>query len=249
VTAPLFWLDRERLAAARPGAHVVLDGPEGRHAATVRRIGAGEAVDVADGAGRIARCTVVSADRGALHLAVDAVEDVAEPALRFVLVQALAKGGRDELAVESATEVGVDRIVPWQAERSVVIWRGERGAKSREKWAETARSAAKQSRRSRVPAVDDAVTTAQLARLLRAPAVAAAFVLHESAGTRLGEAPLPRAGDVVLVVGPEGGISPHELELLAAEGARPVLLGPEVLRSSTAGTAALAALSLRSGRW
>ena len=226
VTAPLFWLDGERLAAAVPGARVVLDGPEGRHAATVRRIGPGEAVGVSDGAGRIARCTVASAERASLQLTVDSVEDVPAPALRFVLVQALAKGGR-----------------------SVVVWRGERASKSHAKWVEVVWSAAKQSRRPRVPSVADPVTTAQLGRMLRAPEVAVSFVLHERAGSRLGAAELPLSGEVVLVVGPEGGVSPQELDVLAAAGARPVRLGREVLRSSTAGTAALAALSVLSGRW
>lgn len=248
MTAPLFWADAGRLRDVAAGAHVVLDGPEGRHAATVRRIGPGEPVDLSDGAGRVARCRVLSAERDALRLEVVSVADVPEPALRFVLVQALAKAGRDELAVEAATEVGVDRIVPWQAERSVVVWRGERGARSRSKWDDVVRAAAKQSRRVRVPVVEDAVTTAQLARRL-AGGSAAALVLHEAATQRLSAVDLPASGEVVLIVGPEGGVSDAELGVLEGVGARPVLLGPEVLRSSTAGTAALAALSVRCGRW
>jgi 16S rRNA (uracil1498-N3)-methyltransferase len=249
VTAPLFWVDGGRLDETSRGDHVVLDGPEGRHAATVRRIAAGELVDLSDGAGRVARARVVSADRDVLRLEVVSVEDVAVPALRFVLVQALAKGGRDELAVESATEVGVDGVVPWQAERSVVVWRADRGGKSHAKWVEAARAAAKQSRRPRVPVVEDAVTTPQLVRRSGAAGVAAVFVLHEEATQRLSSVELPESGEVLLVVGPEGGVSPRELEVLVAAGAVPVLLGSQVLRSSTAGTAALSVLSARTGRW
>lgn len=249
MTAPLFWSNGERLRAAVSGGLVVLDGPEGRHAATVRRIGPGEPVDLADGSGLVARCVVETAERDVLGLRVLTIEDDEQPALRFVLVQALAKNGRDELAVETATEVGVDGIVPWQAERSVVVWRGDRGEKSRHKWVDTAWAAAKQSRRVRVPPIEVAVTTSQLAQRVRKPAVGAAFVLHESASVALTSVELPPAGEVWLVVGPEGGVSPRELELLGEAGARPVRLGPEVLRSSTAGAAAIVALAVRSGRW
>ena len=249
MTAPIFWVDAATLVSVTDGASVVLDGPEGRHAATVRRIGAGEQVDLSDGAGRVARCIVESAERDLLRLVVESVENLPVPVLSFVLVQALAKNGRDELAVETATEVGVDGIVPWQAERSVVQWRGERGEKSRRKWVDTARTAAKQSRRVRVPPIEAAVTTSQLVRRVQQPEVSAAFVLHESARRQLSSVTLPESGEVLLVVGPEGGVSPHELDVLTEAGARPVLLGPEVLRSSTAGPAAIVALAVRSGRW
>jgi 16S rRNA (uracil1498-N3)-methyltransferase len=249
VTAPIFWLDGVSLASVTTGAVVVLDGPEGRHAATVRRIGVGECVDLSDGEGRVARCRVESTERDLLRLLVDSVETLPAPSPAFVLVQALAKHGRDELAVETATEVGVDGIVPWQAERSVVVWRGDRGEKSRHKWVDTAKAAAKQSRRVRVPAVEPAVTTSQLVQRLRQPQVTAVFVLHESAQRPLSSAQLPDRGEVLLLVGPEGGVSPQELDLLTEAGAQPVVLGREVLRSSTAGTAAIVALAVRSGRW
>ena len=172
------------------------------------------------------------------------------PAPRLVLVQALAKGGRDELAIETATELGVDAVVPWQSARSVVVWSGERGERSRRKWGTTVRAAAKQARRAIVPQVRPTLTTAQLAA--SASAAAAVLVLHEAAGTPLTSVPLPEAGtdgEVLVVVGPEGGISDAELEALASAGGVPVRLGPHVLRSSSAGPAALAVLSARLGRW
>lgn len=247
MSAPLFLLPAGGLAAAAPGARLVLDGEEGRHAATVRRIVAGEAVDLADGSGAVARCTVATAGRDRLELDVRAVERLAEPSPRLVLVQALAKGGRDELAVEAATEVGVDAVVPWQAARSVVRWQGERGERARAKWASAARSAAKQARRPRVPGVEAAADTAALARRI-APA-ALTLVLHEAADRPLTGVPLPDAGEVLIVVGPEGGIADAELEQLAAAGGVPVRLGPEVLRASTAGPVTLAILAARLGRW
>jgi len=250
VTAPLFLLDPGDLDAAAPGGTVVLDGAEGRHAVTVRRIVAGELVDVADGAGVLARCRVgqVLASRGQGALQLDVLEVVREPepAPRFVLVQALAKGGRDDLAIEAATELGVDEVVPWQASRCVVVWRGARGDKAQASWVATVRAAAKQSRRARVPAVAPVVTGAALTE--RVARAALAVVLHEEATTPLAGVELPADGEVLLVVGPEGGVSPEELAALTNAGAVAARLGEHVLRSSTAGPAALAVLSA-AGRW
>lgn len=246
MSAPLFLVDAGSLATASAGGSLVLGGSEGRHAATVRRIGVGESVDVSDGQGVVARCLVTSVGRDELVLTIVSASALPAPALRFVLVQALAKGGRDDLAVETATELGVDEIVPWQAERSVVQWRGERGEKARAGWAATARAAAKQSRRPRVPVVSALVGGAGVRSRIERAALAA--VLHEEATTPLAAAALPADGEVLLVVGPEGGVSPQELAAFTAAGATAYRLGPHVLRSSTAGPAALAVLSA-AGRW
>lgn len=246
MTAPLFLVDAGALDGLGVGATYVLEGPEGRHATTVRRIGPGERVDVADGSGAVVRCTVTAAEAGRLVLRVDDRDVAAEPVPRFVLVQALAKGDRDDLAVEAATELGVDEVVPWQAQRSVVVWRGERGEKARRKWQTTVRAAAKQARRPRVPQVGALAHLDDLAR--RVEQAALAVVLHEDAEAPLAGVAVPTAGEVLLVVGPEGGISPDELQRLVACGARVCRLGPHVLRSSTAGPAALAVLSA-AARW
>jgi 16S rRNA (uracil1498-N3)-methyltransferase len=225
---------------------LVLEGPEGRHAATVRRLRPGEQVDVVDGRGGRALCAVAEVGRDVVAL--DVLERTAEPAPRprVVVVQALPKGDRGELAVELATEVGVDEVVPWAAERCVVRWEGPRGDKALERWRATAREAGKQSRRARLPVVSGLATTAQVAARL---AGTTALVLHESAAEPLASVPLPDDGEVVLVVGPEGGISDRELDLLTAAGGRPVRLGPSVLRTSTAGAAAAAVVSARTSRW
>jgi 16S rRNA (uracil1498-N3)-methyltransferase len=238
MTAPLFLATTETLDAER----VVLDGPEGRHAADVRRLQPGEAIDLSDGAGLLLRGLVAEVTRG--RVVVDVRERVAVPAPlpRFVVVQAVAKGGRDTNAVEAMTEVGVDEVVGWQAERSVARW-SERAAA---RWSATAREAAKQARRPWVPAVSGPVDGREVAERLRAAALA--VVLHEDATEPLAGTQLPVGGDVVLVVGPEGGITERELDAFRAAGARVCRLGAPVLRTSTAGVAALSVLSA-AARW
>lgn len=252
MTAPVFLVPAGRLAGVDVGARVLLDGPEGRHAVAVRRLAAGERVDLADGDGTVVEGTVAEVvGRDALAVDVDVVRHEPEPSPRLVVVQALPKGDRGELAVETMTEVGVDVVVPWQASRSVVQWRGDRGARALERWRSTTREAAKQARRARVPQVAEAGSTKDVVALVRDVVAAGglAAVLHEEAVEPLAGVPLPAAGDVVLVVGPEGGVSPEELAAFAAAGAVPLRLGPTVLRTSTAGVAALSVLSARLGRW
>ncbi|MFD3806286.1 16S rRNA (uracil(1498)-N(3))-methyltransferase [Streptomyces sp. NPDC058619] len=246
MTAPVFVVEE-----VPAGAEFVLDGPEGRHAVSVKRLNPGEAVVLADGRGRWAEGVVKAAEgKDRLVVSVSGVFEEAEPAVRITVVQALPKGDRGELAVETMTETGVDAIVPWQASRCITQWRGDRGAKSLAKWRATAREAGKQSRRVRFPEVAEALSTKQVAALLAGADLA--MVLHEDRDTpsqALASAALPAAGSVVLVVGPEGGVSPDELAAFAAAGAHPYRLGRSVLRTSTAGTAATAVLLARTGRW
>ncbi|GAA1812556.1 16S rRNA (uracil(1498)-N(3))-methyltransferase [Actinomadura chokoriensis] len=226
---------------------VVLDGPEGRHAAAVRRLRPGERVDLTDGAGLLAECVVTAADRASLTLEVGARHREPPPAPRLVVVQALPKGDRGELAVETMTEVGVDVIVPWAADRCVTRWRPERRDKALGRWRTTAREAAKQARRSRLPEVPDLASTGDVAARLGAASLA--LVLHEEAEAPLSAVEPPADGDIVLVVGPEGGITDAELARFAAAGGRPTRLGPTVLRTSTAGVAAAGVLLAATGRW
>jgi 16S rRNA (uracil1498-N3)-methyltransferase len=240
-TPPLFFVDH--LPAAE---RVRLEGDEGRHAARVRRLGVGEPVLVADGLGAIADCVVIEVLPDGLELEVADWRHVEPPDPYLVVVQALAKGDRAELAVELMTELGVDEIVPWAASRSVAQWREGRGEKALERWRRTAREAAKQSRRPRMPTVTDLASTADVVERVRERA---SFVLHESAAAALAGAALPASGEIVLVVGPEGGVTDDELAAFAEAGATAVRLGAPVLRTSSAGAAALAALSVRIGRW
>lgn len=221
------------------GDTVTLDGPEGHHASVVRRIRVGEQVTVSSGHGLGVRGPVTAVTKGSLSLTVDQVLREPFPEPRFVCIQALPKNDRAELAVDLLTELGVDEIVPWQASRSIVRWEGERGEKARTKWQTVAREASKQARRLTVPIVSPLATTRQVADRLRE--AEGAYVLHESATTPV-LAVRPPLGEVVFVIGPEGGVSPEELETFEAAGAVAVIMGRTVLRTSTAGAAALTML-------
>ena len=233
------------LAGLAVGDPVSLSGDEARHA-VVRRIRGGEKVALTDGAGTTATCTVTAADPSGLAASVDSVVTTDPEMPRVVVVQAVPKGDRGELAVEMLTEVGVDVIVPWAAARSVPVWRGDKKVKALARWRSTAREAAKQARRSWFPEVADPVTTAEVVDLLRDASVP--VVLHEAASGPLADLPVPGRGEIVIVVGPEGGISDEELAAFATVGAEPVRMGTSVLRTSTAGVAATAALLART-RW
>jgi 16S rRNA (uracil1498-N3)-methyltransferase len=227
------------------GDLVELTGDEARHA-VVRRMRVDEQLVLTDGAGTTATCTVTASDRSRLAATVSAIATTDPEMPRVVVVQAIPKGDRGELAVEMLTEVGVDVIVPWAAGRSVAVWRGDKQVKALARWRATAREAAKQARRSWFPEVTDMVSTEQVVGLLRDASVP--VVLHEAASGPLADLPVPGRGEIVIVVGPEGGISDEELALFATVGAEPVRMGTSVLRTSTAGVAATAALLART-RW
>lgn len=244
MTAPVFLVPPAELA----GDRITLSGPEGRHAVSVRRLRVGEEITLTDGEGGGAYGTVAAVEgKDRLEIAVAGRRHEPPPAPRLTVVQALPKGDRGELAVETMTEAGVDAIVPWAAARCVTQWRGERGDKALGKWRSTAREAGKQARRLRFPQVAEVMTTPQVAALLSGARFAA--VLHEEGSAPLATAELPADGDIVLVVGPEGGVAPEELAAFAAAGAAAHRLGPTVLRTSTAGVAAVALLLGRTGRW
>ena len=254
MSLPVFKVGPDELSGLGPGAVLTVTGPEARHAVTVRRLVPGAPLELVDGAGTRAAGELLSGTKDSMEVRVATVVRNAVRTPRLVLAQALAKGDRDLLAVETATELGVDSVVPWQAERSIVRWKKERAAKSHEKWVHTVAAAAKQSRRAAWPDVLALCGTAQLAALLQEPGTLG-LVLHEEAEESLADLsarpapPWSGADRIVLVVGPEGGVAPAELGVLAASGARAVRLGREVLRSSTAGPAALAVLNAALGRW
>jgi 16S rRNA (uracil1498-N3)-methyltransferase len=235
------------VAAATVGQELVLDGSEGHHAATVRRLTTGEQLSLTDGEGTVARCRVTSVDKRSLVAEVLDVVTTPPETPRVVVVQAIPKGERGELAVEMLTEVGVDVIVPWAAARSIARWKGDRADKALAKWRTAAREAAKQARRSWFPTVADLATTDDVVALLSGASVR--VVLHEAASGPLADVPVPGRGEIVVVVGPEGGITDDELEAFSAVGAEPLRMGSSVLRSSTAGVAAVAALLARTPRW
>jgi 16S rRNA (uracil1498-N3)-methyltransferase len=245
MTLPVFHaLD---LSRAVVGGSVELTGDEARHAAVVRRIRVGERVALTDGLGTTTVVAVSATTKTSVTGTVVEVASHEPESPRLVVVQAIPKGDRGELAVEMLTEIGTDVIVPWAASRSIAVWRGDRAAKSLAKWRSTAHEAAKQARRPWFPTVAEVVSTSQVADRLQDAALA--VVLHEDASASLSALDVPATGDVVVVVGPEGGISEEELAVFSEAGADPVRLGSSVLRTSTAGVAAAAALLSRSPRW
>lgn len=229
---------------------LLLDGQEGRHAATVRRTRVGERIVVTDGAGTVGFGTVNSVEKSSLTVLVDEVHRHPRPAVTVTVVQALPKGERSDLAVDLLTEAGVDAIVPWQAAHCVARWEGPKAAKGVAKWRTVARESAKQARRPWVPTVAELADTADVVRLIAAADLA--LVLHEAAdapGATLTDVSWPRSADVLLIIGPEGGVAPQEIQRFAAAGAHAVRLGPQVLRTSSAGAVALGALGVLAGRW
>lgn len=233
----------ETCTTAGVGDIVALTGAEAKHAAVVRRLRVGEDVTVGDGAGVWLAGTVDDVTASSVSIRITERREQEAPARRILLAQALAKGDRDEMAVQAACELGVDAIIPWQAARSISRWEGTKAVKGRERWATIVREAAKQAHRPFVPAVLEPASSAQLAareeRML---------VLDPTATAKLSDV-VDDGRDLLLVVGPEGGIAPEELERFTAAGAERVRLGDTVLRTSTAGPAAIAVLSAVLGRW
>lgn len=229
------------------GDAVRVEGDEAHHAVAVRRLRVGERVVLTDGAGAAVVGTVASTGKRLFEVTVETLTRTDPPSPEVVVVQAIPKGDRGELAVEVLTEIGVARVVPWAAARSVAVWKGERAAKSLARWRATAREAAKQARRPWFPEVDEMASTDEVAALVADADLA--LVLHEAAATPYADLPVPGAGRLLVVVGPEGGLTDEEVATFAAAGAVPVRLGAEVLRTSTAGVAAVAALLSRTPRW
>jgi 16S rRNA (uracil1498-N3)-methyltransferase len=235
------------LSGVDVGSEVGVDGDEAHHAVAVRRLRVGERVVLTDGEGVsvIGEVTSTGKRRFTVEVSSVNVDPVPDPAV--VVVQAIAKGDRGELAVEVLTEIGVAQVVPWAASRSVAVWKGERGDKALARWRSTAREAAKQARRTWLPDVAPLASTADVVRLVGGADLA--VVLHEAAAASLSTLAVPAGGRLLVVVGPEGGLTDDEITSFTDAGAVSVRLGAEVLRTSTAGVAAVAALLSRTPRW
>ena len=251
MVATLFYVD----ALPDTGSLAVLDGDEGFHAATVRRIRPGEQLVLGDGVGGLAHCQVERAGRDGLQARVLRRWSVAPGRPPVTVVQALPKSDRSELAIELATEAGADAFLAWRAARCVAHWEGARVDKGLRRWRAVARAAARQSRRAHIPTVDGVLCTAELTERIRAEVAggAAVLALHESAADRLGDLcakeQVAQANALLLVVGPEGGIAPDEIDAITGAGAVAARLGPQVLRTSTAAAVALGALGVLTPRW
>lgn len=229
------------VADAKVGDEVVLSEQESHHA-IVARVRVGEQVWLTSGEGTLAKAEVTAVERKSVALHVLSTQRFDQPQPRITLVQALAKGDRSDIAITAATELGVDAVIPWQAARSVVQWRGDKAVKGVDRWRSAVTEAAKQSIRPRIPIVHPLMSTTEIAGL---PEML--VVLHPDAAQGFESIPTDR--DLAFIVGPEGGVAPSELERFAEAGAHIVHMGPEVLRTSTAGLASIAAMSIMLGRW
>ena len=229
------------------GSTFVLSGPEAKHAISVRRMLQGEAIAVSDGAGLKVRGTVTNVGKDTLEIIVSSTEALKAPAVQLHLAQALAKGDRDELAIQACTELGLQGVIPWQAERSISIWKDEKKVKGQTRWQTIVAEAAKQSLRAYVPVVEPVQNSQELVSKLAEFDLV--LVLDPEADKSIAQVTLPSSGSVALVVGPEGGMSEAELEAFAAAGFSSVRIGSGVLRTSTAGMAAVSFLQAKLGEW
>ncbi len=264
MTAPVFYAPTVTVGgqelplaeASEPGQIMLLGGEEGRHAAKAQRLRVGEVLDLVDGLGFRTQGFVIDAtSQPGLMVEVQGSLQEAPTRPQIILVQGLAKGGRDEQAIETSTEVGVDAVIPWQADRSVVRWDPKKRGGAAQRWSRVLVAAMKQSRRAWLPKLEAPLTSTALTELVGRVHSAGDLVLvcHESAtepiaGVLVQNDVSSRAA-VYVIVGPEGGITDQELDGFVGAGAIPVLLGPHVLRSSTAGPAAIVAVNIESGRW
>ena len=239
---PMFWSKFQ--TAPKAGERVELGGSEGKHAASVRRMRVGEAIQLTNGHGLRVKGSVVEVFPKSLIVDISQVTEDAIPTNQIFLIQALAKGDRDELAIQAATELGAVAVIPWQAERSISRWDAAKAAKGQARWQLICDEAAKQSLRTHFPLVAMPLSSAEVAKIVGD----FDLVIVLDPTSKLGLAKLERlSGKVALVVGPEGGISDEELELFENAGAVRVHLGESILRTSTAGIAAISAIQALTG--
>lgn len=231
----------------KPGSKIKIAGAEAKHASSVRRLQVGEAIAVSDGQGKKARGIVSQVSKDFLELEVQSLEIIERPKPQLILIQALAKGDRDEMAVQACTELGIQTVIPWQSERSVSIWKPEKMEKHRQRWQSIATEAAKQSLRPFIPDVDQVLDSQGLSERIKAFDLT--LVLDPTSKTALPTVPVSGHQSIAIVVGPEGGISQSELELFTAAGSSLVGLGSGILRTSTAGVAVVSYLQATLGNW
>jgi len=229
------------------GEVIELTGDEGRHAVSVKRTSVGEQIELVDGHGTRAVITVTGVSgKDRLTGVVDCAANEPAPRPTVTVIQALPKAARSELTVDLLTQAGADVIVPWQAGRSVANW-GKKQDKGLAKWRAAAPAGAEQTPRARAPEDTPGGGPGAVAALIQAAPLA--LMLHEDATGKITDQPVAQVDSVVLIIGPEGGISPAELDAFTTAGAHPVRLGPEVLRTASAGMVALAALGAVTDRW
>ena len=229
----------------KPGARVVLPESAAVHLTRVLRLREGDACVLFNGDGRDYPATLVEAGKRGVAAEVSTATAVAnESPLRIVLLQGIARGEKMDLILQKATELGVAAIVPVSSERSEVKLDAERAQRRVEHWRNVVVSACEQSGRARLPAV---AVPATLADAARAADATLKLTLDPEGEHALASLPAPSPLSVAIAIGPEGGWSPRDRDQLRGAGFGGLRLGPRVLRTETAGLAAIAALQARFG--
>lgn len=228
------------------GAELDLPAAAAEHLVRVLRLAVGNPVTLFNGDGHDYAATLLSVGRGATHVRITAMQvNAAESPFALTLAQGLARGDKMDLVVQKATELGVTRVVPLVTERSEVRLDAARAAKRHAHWRAIAVSACEQCGRARVPEILPATPLAAWLTALPDDG-ALRLALLPTATCSLRQLPAPAAGALV-VIGPEGGLGAHDIAALVDAGFTGLSLGPRILRTETAGLAALAALQAMHG--
>lgn len=226
------------------GQRQVLESDEAHHAIKVLRLNIGEIIKISDGVGKWVSGPIVEIAKKELFISISERGEIQAAKPELVLVQAITKSDRNKEMLELAVEAGVDRIIPWQSERSISKWQSD----SEEKWQVGIKQSCKQARQTKLPNLMQVMSTAELVKTIGSGGYG--IVFHEEASTKFSELTIPNSqSSVYLVIGPEGGISEQELLSFQNNGSKVVRLGDTVLRSAHAGFAALSAVQTKLGRW
>ena len=226
------------------GQRQVLENEEAHHAIKVLRLNTGEVIKISDGVGNWVSGPIVEITKKELFISITERGEIQAAKPELVLAQAITKSDRNKEMLELAVEAGVDRIIPWQSERSISKWQSD----SEQKWQVGIKQSCKQARQVKLPQLMQVMSTSEVIKSIGEGGFG--IVFHEEASTKFSELIIPNSqSSVYLVIGPEGGISEQELLSFQNNGSKVVRLGDTVLRSAHAGFAALSAVQTKLGRW
>ena len=247
MSSAIFYID----ILPKAGELAIINEKEAIYALNIRRIRVGEYIHLGNGTGTLCFCIVEKSNKNSLTVRALQLISISPPKLKIKVVQAIPKSDNSGLAVQLATEAGADIISAWQASRCVSIWQGSKINKGLKRWKDVAISASKQSRRAYIPEIEGLISTTKLIKQVSNSTSngSIVLVLHELAAMSLASQKLDKFNSIVIIVGPEGGISNGEMTMLAKAGAKAVRLGPNILRTSTAAAIALGAIGASTERW
>ncbi len=227
-----------------------IEGVDARHISKVLRMQPREKLQIVSDDGVSAVAEIASIDRERVYVrCLEKLAESHEPQVKLVLAQGLTKGEKMDFIVQKAVEMGAYSVVPVAMEHSVVRLEGAKAAKKVERWQKIAESAAKQSKRDIIPQVQPVQSMAQMLADNNFQTKIIAYECEDKISLKAALQAAEAGGiqKLLLIIGPEGGISEHELELAKAAGAVPVSLGRRILRAETAGLVAISAIFYETG--